>query len=56
MSPSDRALATATLRGLLAEVEAGRIRAESSEARRLLRRIEGALLALEAESSLLGQA
>lgn len=51
MSPSDRALAASMLRRLLAEVEAGRIRAESSQARRLLRRMEGALLALEAEAA-----
>ncbi len=48
MSTEQRA-AAALLRGVLAEVEAGRLSASSSQARRLLRRLEGALLVLELE-------
>ncbi len=49
MATEQRAVA-ALLRGVLAEVEAGRLTASSSQARRLLRRLEGALLVLELEA------
>ncbi len=45
--PTDRQAAAALLRALLAEVEGDRLRAESAHARRLLRRLEGALIALD---------
>ncbi len=42
-----RQAAAALVAALLAEVEAGRLSADSAHARRLLRRLEGVLIALE---------
>ncbi len=49
VSVEQREAAAALLAALLAEVEAGRLSAESAHARRMLRRLEGVLIALEAE-------
>ena len=45
--PSDRAEAAAMLGRVVAAVNDGTLRADSDEAKRLLRRIEGAVAALE---------
>ncbi len=52
VSRQEREAAAGLLAALLAEVEEGRLSAESAHARRLLRRLEGVLIALEAEGVL----
>ena len=50
MTSKDRQEAAALVRRLLAAVEQGEIEADSPTARRLLRRLEGAVAAWEAEA------
>ncbi len=52
VSVEQRKAAAALLTALLAEVERGGLSAESAHARRMLRRLEGVLIALEAEGVL----
>ncbi len=47
-----RQAAAAFVAALLAEVEAGRLSADSANARRMLRRLEGVLIALKDEAIL----
>lgn len=51
MSDEERRLALTMLRGVLAQVETGGLTADSAQARRLLRRLEGALIALRAQAT-----